>query len=105
MFCYTGAFSVYAAKGGADKVISVDSSAEAIQLVHKNLELNQIDAKYNEPIKEEAITYLNNMPKDYFDLIILDPPAFAKSIDARHNAIKGYKRINSLAIEKSNIMV
>lgn len=100
MFCYTGAFSVYAAKGGADRVISVDSSAEAIQLVNKNLELNQIDAKYNEPIREEAISYLNNMPKDYFDLIILDPPAFAKSIDARHNAIKGYKRINSIAIEK-----
>ncbi len=100
MFCYTGAFSIYAAKGGAKEVISVDSSAEAINLLKRNFDLNNINNKDNESIQEEAINYLNNMQKDYFDVIILDPPAFAKSIDARHNAIKGYKRINTIAIEK-----
>lgn len=100
MFSYTGAFSVYAALADATKVVSVDSSREAINLLYKNFELNKINKTRYEAIEDEAMHYLNNMQENYYDVIILDPPAFAKSINTRHNALKGYKRINSKAIEK-----
>lgn len=100
MFSYTGAFSVYALNGGANQVVSVDASAKAIELCKNNLSINNFNADKNPCICSDAIEYLKEMPKDEFDVIILDPPAYAKHSDARHNAIQGYKRLNAEAISK-----
>lgn len=100
MFCYTGGFSVYAAKGGADEVVSVDVSAKAIEQCRRNLELNGIDTTKNSCIASDAMEYLKNIPDGYFDIIILDPPAYAKHTDSKHNAIQGYKRLNEAAASK-----
>lgn len=98
-FCYTGGFSMYALSNGASSVSSVDSSAYAIEGLEKNLALNNLQNKGHISIQQDALEYLTKT-EDLFDLIILDPPAFAKSISARHNAIMAYKRINGLALKK-----
>jgi len=99
MFCYTGAFSVYALKGGAASVCSVDSSAKAIMLTDENVKANYPDATNHEAIAEDAFKYLETID-DKYDLIILDPPAFAKHLKALKNALQGYKRLNTIAIKK-----
>ncbi len=97
-FCYTGGFSVYAAKGGASLVHSVDSSKKAIELTARNMELNFPGGKH-EHFAEDTFDFLDKR-KDEYDVIILDPPAFAKHRDAKHHAMMGYKRLNSEAIKK-----
>ena len=99
MFCYTGGFSVYALRGGAELVHSVDSSAKAIELTDKNVEINFPDEKRHQSFAEDAFRFLNEKKEEY-DLIILDPPAFAKHRDAVRNALKGYKRLNAKALEQ-----
>ena len=99
MFCYTGGFSVYALRGGAELVHSVDSSAKAIDLTDKNVEINFPNEKRHASFAEDAFKYLNANEQQY-DLIILDPPAFAKHRDALRNALKGYKRLNANAIKQ-----
>lgn len=97
-FCYTGGFSLYALRGGAKRVVSVDISAYAMQQVETNLELNGWKDAAHESVCTDVIPYLNEVGKD-FDLIVLDPPAFAKSLSKRHNAIQAYKRLNKAALE------
>ena len=99
MFCYTGGFSFYAMRGGARLVHSVDSSAKAIELTTRNVRLNFPDDSRHEAFCEDAFKYLDRAGGDY-DLIILDPPAFAKHRGALHNALKGYTRLNLKAFEK-----
>jgi 23S rRNA (cytosine1962-C5)-methyltransferase len=124
MFCYTGGFSVYALRGGAELVHSVDSSAKAIELVNANVALNFPDDNRHEAFAEDAFRFIDHLsltidhsatPKDTasrnngqwsmvngqcpYDLIILDPPAFAKHKDALHNALRGYTKLNAKAFE------
>ena len=99
MFCYTGGFSVYAMRGGAKLVHSVDSSAKAIDLTNKNIALNFPDDARHAAYAEDAFKYLDRMG-DQYDLIILDPPAFAKHRDALRNALQGYRKLNVKAFEK-----
>ncbi len=99
MFCYTGGFSVYAMRGGATQVHSVDSSAKAIELTDKNIELNFPNDPRHASFAEDAFKYLNANEQKY-DVIILDPPAFAKHREALRNALKGYKRLNAKGLEK-----
>ena len=99
MFCYTGGFSFYAMRGGALKVHSVDSSAKAIELTKRNVALNFPDDGRHEAYCEDAFKFLDQLGNQY-DLIILDPPAFAKHRAALHNALKGYIRLNAKAFEK-----
>jgi 23S rRNA (cytosine1962-C5)-methyltransferase len=98
-FSYTGGFSVYALKAGAAEVHSVDSSKKAIELTEKNILANNLDAAKQQSIQADAIDYLKDIDGKY-DVIILDPPAFAKHHDAMHNALQGYKRINLQAIKQ-----
>lgn len=100
MFCYTGGFSVYAMRGGAQTVHSVDSSAKAIDLVNANVELNFPGDSRHKAFAEDAFRFLQQMEDGAYDLIILDPPAFAKHKDALRNALKGYTRLNVRAFEK-----
>lgn len=97
MFCYSGGFSVSALKGGASLVHSVDASAGAIALAEKNISLNGYDPVEHICIVEDAFVFMENMKTDY-DIIILDPPAYAKHTEARHRAVKGYQRLNALAL-------
>lgn len=99
MFCYTGGFSFYAMRGGAELVHSVDSSAKAIELTDSNVALNFPGDSRHRSFCEDAFKYLDNAG-DQYDLIILDPPAFAKHRAALHNALKGYTRLNVKALEK-----
>lgn len=99
MFCYTGGFSFYAMRGGAELVHSVDSSAKAIELTNRNVALNFPDDTRHEAFCEDAFKYLEKAGNRY-DLIILDPPAFAKHRGALHNALKGYTRLNVKAFER-----
>ncbi len=99
MFCYTGGFSVYAMRGGAELVHSVDSSAKAVDLTNANIALNFPGDKRHEAYAEDAFKYLDTMENRY-DLIVLDPPAFAKHRDALRQALKGYSRLNAKAFEK-----
>lgn len=99
MFCYTGGFSVYAMRGGAKLVHSVDSSAKAIELTNRNVALNFEGDNRHEAFCEDAFKYLEQAGNNY-DLIILDPPAFAKHRGALHNALKGYTRLNNKAFQK-----
>jgi 23S rRNA (cytosine1962-C5)-methyltransferase len=99
MFCYTGGFSFYAMRGGANLVHSVDSSAKAIELTNMNVELNFPGDPRHKAIVEDAFKYMEESDEEY-DLIILDPPAFAKHRAALHNALKGYTRLNMKALEK-----
>ena len=98
MFCYTGGFSVYAMKGGASLVHSVDSSAKAIELTQQNVELNFPGDKRHQAFCDDAFKYLD-ANHDKYDLIILDPPAFAKHRGALRNALKGYTRLNVKGLE------
>ena len=102
MFCYTGGFSVYALRGGANLVHSVDSSAKAIDLTEKNVQANYPDDPRHTSLDEDAFKFLNNLHHNdqKYDLIILDPPAFAKHREAIRNALKGYKRLNAKAFEE-----
>ncbi|MBQ7461556.1 MAG: class I SAM-dependent rRNA methyltransferase [Bacteroidaceae bacterium] len=106
MFCYTGGFSVYALRGGAELVHSVDSSTKAIELVDANVELNFSGDTRHESFAEDAFKFMDEMVngklsngKCLYDLIILDPPAFAKHKDALHNALRGYTKLNAKAFE------
>ena len=99
MFCYTGGFSFYAMRGGALKVHSVDSSAKAIELTKRNVALSFPGDGRHEAYCEDAFKFLDQLGNQY-DLIILDPPAFAKHRAALHNALKGYIRLNAKAFEK-----
>ncbi|VBB46778.1 SAM-dependent methyltransferase [uncultured Paludibacter sp.] len=99
MFCYTGGFSVYALRGGANLVHSVDSSAKAVELTDKNVKINFPDENRHQSFAEDAFKFLAEKRAEY-DLIILDPPAFAKHRDAVRNALKGYKRLNAKALEQ-----
>ena len=99
MFCYTGGFSVYSLRGGAELVHSVDSSAKAIELTDSNVAINFPDAKNHFSFAEDAFKFLNDKREEY-DLIVLDPPAFAKHREAVRNALKGYKRLNRKALEQ-----
>ena len=99
MFCYTGGFSVYAMRGGANLVHSVDSSAKAVDLVNANVELNFPGDNRHRAFADDAFKFLDNMQTPY-DLIILDPPAFAKHRDALRQALRGYTRLNAKAFEK-----
>ena len=99
MFCYTGGFSVYALRGGAELVHSVDASAKAIELTRANVELNFPGDLRHEAYTADAFKYLEEAGNNY-DLIVLDPPAFAKHRDALRNALKGYTRLNVMAFRK-----
>ena len=99
MFCYTGGFSFYAMRGGANLVHSVDSSAKAIDLTNENVKLNFPDDPRHQAYAEDAFKFLDRMG-DQYDLIILDPPAFAKHRDALRNALRGYTKLNAKAFEK-----
>ena len=99
MFCYTGGFSFYAMRGGAKVVHSVDSSAKAIALTNKNVSLNFPGDPRHQAFAEDAFKYLEHMGSNY-DLIILDPPAFAKHKDVLRNALQGYRKLNAIAFEK-----
>jgi len=99
MFCYTGGFSFYAMRGGANLVHSVDSSAKAIDLTNENVELNFPGDARHQAFAEDAFKFLDRMG-DQYDLIILDPPAFAKHRDALRNALRGYTKLNAKAFEK-----
>ncbi len=106
MFCYTGGFSVYAMRGGAEIVHSVDSSAKAIELTDRNISLNFPGDDRHKSFCEDAFKFLDANDNKY-DLIVLDPPAFAKHRGALHNALKGYMRLNAKgfeAIKKGGIL-
>ena len=98
MFCYTGGFSFYALRGGAEMVHSVDSSAKAIELTNRNVALNFPDCQRHQAFCEDAFKFLEASERQY-DLIVLDPPAFAKHRGALHNALKGYTRLNQKAFQ------
>jgi 23S rRNA (cytosine1962-C5)-methyltransferase len=105
MFCYTGGFSFYAMRGGAELVHSVDSSAKAIELTNRNVQLNFPGDSRHQAFCDDAFKFLENngqcsMVNGQYDLIILDPPAFAKHRGALHNALKGYTRLNMKAMQK-----
>ena len=100
MFCYTGGFSVYAMRGGAISVDSVDSSSKAVALTDANIALNFPNDNRHTTHDEDAFKYLADMQKDKYDLIILDPPAFAKHRSAIKNGLIGYRKLNARAFEK-----
>lgn len=99
MFCYTGGFSVYAMRGGAELVHSVDSSSKAIDLTRANAELNFPGDARHDAFAEDAFKFLEQAGSNY-DLLVLDPPAFAKHKDALRNALRGYTRLNAIAFQK-----
>ncbi|MBO7347583.1 MAG: class I SAM-dependent rRNA methyltransferase [Bacteroidaceae bacterium] len=99
MFCYTGGFSVYAMRGGAELVHSVDSSAKAVDLVRANIEQNFPGDMRHEAFAEDAFRFIEEMDGKY-NLVVLDPPAFAKHRDALKQALRGYTRLNARAMEK-----
>ena len=100
-FCYTGGFSVYAIKNRAQLVHSVDASEKAIELCRQNITLNELDPNLHSCFAMDSFDYFKSSPEKY-DLIILDPPAFAKHREAKHQAMKGYQRLNAEAIKRIN---
>ena len=100
LFCYTGGFSVYALRGGALHVDSVDSSRKAMEMVERNIALNGFGEDVHSGYCADAIDFLKNAPEDKYDLIIVDPPAFAKHRGALPNALRAYQRLNAAAISK-----
>ncbi len=96
-FCYTGGFSVYAGAAGASSVHSVDSSAPAMEMTDKNIALNKIE--HHTSFTDDVFDFLKDK-KETYDVIILDPPAFAKNRDAKHNAVIGYKNLNIAALKQ-----
>ena len=99
LFCYTGGFSIYALTAGAALVDSVDSSARAMELVARNIELNGCDSSHDN-FCEDAIDFLHKIPEGKYDFMIVDPPAFAKHRGALKNALRAYQRLNAAAIAK-----
>jgi 23S rRNA (cytosine1962-C5)-methyltransferase len=99
-FAYTGGFSLYALSGGAERVDSVESSQSACEVLERNLQLNAVEPGRHQTLTEDAFGFLDEMANDQYDLIVLDPPAFAKHRGALRNALKGYRRINQRAFEK-----
>ncbi|MDP4266372.1 MAG: class I SAM-dependent rRNA methyltransferase [Bacteroidota bacterium] len=100
-YCYTGGFSIYALNAGAKRVVSVDSSKKAIELTDENVKINGFDNNNHESITTDTADFIRDSDEK-FDIIILDPPAFAKHVNVRHNAVQGYKRLNAAAMEKIN---
>jgi len=100
LFCYTGGFSIYALGGGALHVDSVDSSAKAMSMVERNVLLNGFDPSMHNSFCCDAMDYLHDSPEGEYDLMIVDPPAFAKHRGALHNALRAYQRLNAAAISK-----
>ena len=100
LFCYTGGFSIYALAAGATHVDSVDSSKKAMMMVDKNVALNGFDESKHTSLCCDAIDYLKNAPEGKYDLMIVDPPAFAKHRGALKNALRAYQRLNATAISK-----
>ncbi|MFN3951358.1 MAG: class I SAM-dependent rRNA methyltransferase [Thermaurantimonas sp.] len=100
-FSYTGGFSIYALAAGANEVVSLDISQRAIDLLEKNININGLKNRFHTALAADAFEYLTNIDR-MFDVIILDPPAFAKSHRVTHNAVIGYKRLNTLAMNKLN---
>jgi len=100
MFCYTGGFSVYALRGGATQVDSVDSSAKAMTITEQNVQINFDNDARHKAFTEDAFKFLKEMEPNKYDLIVLDPPAFAKHRGAINNALQGYKKLNVSAMEK-----
>ena len=100
MYAYTGGFSLYALAGGAAQVDSVDSSKPAIETLEDNVKLNGFSQ--HQSFAVDAMDFLKGMPTNKYDVIVLDPPAFAKHQSAKHNAVQAYKRINTFAINKIN---
>ena len=100
LFCYTGGFSIYALRCGAVHVDSVDSSKKAVDMVGRNMELNGYGENRHTDICGDAIDFLKDVPEDKYDLIIVDPPAFAKHRGALSNALRAYQRLNAAAISK-----
>ncbi len=98
-FCYTGGFSLYALKQGAKCVDSVDISAKAIDVVEKNIGLISFEGSHKSHVAN-VMHYLASEEVDKYDIVIVDPPAFAKSLHKRHNAVQAYKRLNALALKK-----
>lgn len=100
MFCYTGGFSVFALRGGATEVHSVDSSAKAVALTDANVALNFPDDPRHKAFAEDAFKFLDHTPDGAYDLVVLDPPAFAKHRSALRNALRGYQKLNAAGISK-----
>ena len=100
LFCYTGGFSVYALGAGAVHVDSVDSSRKAVDMVERNMSLNDFEPSRHTGYCADAIEFLRNVPEDKYDLMIVDPPAFAKHRGALNNALRAYQRLNAAAISK-----
>ena len=100
LFCYTGGFSIYALAAGALHVDSVDSSAKAMMMVERNIALNGFDASRHTGYCTDAIDFLKNVPEGKYDLMIVDPPAFAKHRGVLKNALRAYQRLNAAAIAK-----
>ena len=100
LFCYTGGFSIYALANGALHVDSVDSSKKAMMMVDRNVELNGFDPSLHTSLCCDAIDYLRDVPEGKYDLMIVDPPAFAKHRGALKNALRAYQRLNAAAISK-----
>ena len=100
LFCYTGGFSIYALAGGAQHVDSVDSSRKAMMMVDRNVALNSFDESRHTSLCCDAIEYLRDVPEGKYDLMIVDPPAFAKHRGALKNALRAYQRLNAAAISK-----
>lgn len=100
LFCYTGGFSIYALNNGAAHVDSVDSSKKAMMMVDRNVELNGFDSTRHTSLCCDAIDYLRDVPEGKYDLMIVDPPAFAKHRGALKNALRAYQRLNAAAISK-----
>lgn len=100
MFCYTGGFSIYALAGGAEHVDSVDCSKKAMMMVDKNVELNGFSADRHTSICADAVEWVKSVPEGKYDLIIVDPPAFAKHRGALKNALRAYQRLNAAAISR-----
>lgn len=98
VFSYTGGFSIYALNSGASEVHSLDSSSRALEVAEENVHLNGFDEKLHTSLEEDAVQYLKGEISEY-DVVVLDPPAFAKRASAKHNAVQGYKRINLRAME------
>ncbi len=100
LFCYTGGFSIYALAAGAEHVDSVDSSKKAMDMVDRNVALNGFDSSRHTSYCTDAIDFVKNVPDDKYDLMIVDPPAFAKHRGALSNALRAYQRLNAAAISK-----
>ena len=100
-FSYTGGFSVYAGSAGARRVVSVDSSARALETLRENIRINPPAGGSHDIVQQDAFDFLKSS-EEHFDLIVLDPPAFAKHQSSRHQAVQAYKRLNHLALSRLN---